>query len=203
LLEREVQAYDGNMAVDLWALFPWLQHSKIHVTVSFLLQMQCGIVYVLFIYDIINVSKGVHSHAKHCLSQTCLVSAQFSGYHQTCISKTHDKNYTNYLQTFGQRPFSWLHRRWLETSHFAMNCVVNWWTPLDILLYCSNPCNSLHFKILKSHNKTLKIRPHIFQSLFKQSSGVHGRTLLCYWIGMLIYICYKECRYVAVCQFIL
>jgi hypothetical protein len=22
LLEREVQAYDGNMAVDLWALFP-------------------------------------------------------------------------------------------------------------------------------------------------------------------------------------
>jgi hypothetical protein len=31
---------------------------------------------------------------------------------------------------------------------------------------------------------------------------VHGRTLLGYWIGMLIYICCKECRCVAVCQFI-
>jgi hypothetical protein len=27
--------------------------------------------------------------------------------------------------------------------------------------------------------------------------------LLGYWIGMLIYICYKACWYVAVCQFIL
>jgi hypothetical protein len=53
--------------------------------------------FYLFIYGIVNVSKGVHSHAKHCLSQRCLVSAQFSGYHQTCISKTHEKYYTNYL----------------------------------------------------------------------------------------------------------
>jgi len=39
----------------------------------------------------------------------------------------------------------------------------------------------------------------MFRSPLKPSSG---RTLLGYRIGMLIYICYKECRYVAVCQFI-
>jgi hypothetical protein len=70
------------------------------------------------------------------------------------------------------------------------------------LLYCSNSCTSLHFKILKSHTKTFKICPFMFRSPLKPSSGVHGCTLLSYWIGMLIYISYKECRYVAVCQFI-
>jgi hypothetical protein len=39
------------------------------------------------------------------------------------------------------------------------------------LLYCSNSCTSLHFKILKSSTKTLKIRPHMFRSLLKPSSG--------------------------------
>jgi hypothetical protein len=68
---------------------------------------------------------------------------------------------------------------------------------LVFLLYCSNSCcTSLHFKTLNSHTKTLKIRPYIFRSVLKPSSGVHGRTSLCYWIGMLIYNCYKECRYV-------
>jgi hypothetical protein len=38
------------------------------------------------------------------------------------------------------------------------------------LLYCSNQCTSLHFKILKSHTKTLKIRPYMFQSPLKPSS---------------------------------
>jgi len=42
----------------------------------------------------------------------------------------------------------------------------------------------------------------MFRFPFKPSSGVHGHTSLGYWIGMLIYICYKECQYVAVCQFI-
>ena len=73
------------------------------------------------------------------------------------------------------------------------------------LLYCSNSSSSLQFKTLKSHTKTLKICPCIFRSPLKPSSGgpVRGHTSLRYWIGMLIYICYKECRYVAVCQFIL
>jgi hypothetical protein len=38
-----------------------------------------------------------------------------------------------------------------------------------------------------------------FETIFR---GAHGRTSLRYWTGMLIYICYKECQYVAVCQFI-
>ena len=37
------------------------------------------------------------------------------------------------------------------------------------LLYCSNSCTPLHFKILKSHNKTLKIRPYMFRSPLKLS----------------------------------
>jgi hypothetical protein len=40
------------------------------------------------------------------------------------------------------------------------------------LLYCSNSCTSLHFKIiLKSHIKTLKIRSYMFRSPLKPSSG--------------------------------
>jgi len=39
------------------------------------------------------------------------------------------------------------------------------------LLYCSNSCTSLHFKTLKSHIKTLKIRPYMFRSPLKPSSG--------------------------------
>jgi hypothetical protein len=39
------------------------------------------------------------------------------------------------------------------------------------LIYCSNSCTSLHFKILKSHTKTLKICPCMFRSPLKPSSG--------------------------------
>ena len=39
------------------------------------------------------------------------------------------------------------------------------------LLYCSNSCTSLHFKTLKSHTKTHKIRPYMFRSPLKLSSG--------------------------------
>jgi len=39
------------------------------------------------------------------------------------------------------------------------------------LLYCSNSCTSLHFKTLKSHTKTLQIRPYMFWSPLKPSSG--------------------------------
>ena len=42
---------------------------------------------------------------------------------------------------------------------------------LQSLLYCSNPCNSLHFKTLKSHTKILKICPYMFWSPLKPSSG--------------------------------
>jgi len=54
------------------------------------------------------------------------------------------------------------------------------------VLYCSNSCTSLHFKTLKSHSKTLKIYPNMFQSLWNHPQEVHGCTLLGYWIGMLI-----------------
>jgi hypothetical protein len=37
---------------------------------------------------------------------------------------------------------------------------------------CSNSCTSLNFKTLKSHTKTLKIRPYMFRSPLKPSSGV-------------------------------
>jgi len=39
------------------------------------------------------------------------------------------------------------------------------------LLYCFNSCTSLHFKTLISHTKTLKIRPYIFRSPLKPSTG--------------------------------
>ena len=39
------------------------------------------------------------------------------------------------------------------------------------LLHCSNSCTSLHFKTLKSHTKTLQIRPYMFRSPLKPSSG--------------------------------
>ena len=39
------------------------------------------------------------------------------------------------------------------------------------LLYCSNSWTTLHFKILKSHTKTLKIRPYMFRSPLKPSLG--------------------------------
>jgi hypothetical protein len=38
------------------------------------------------------------------------------------------------------------------------------------LLYCSNSYTSLYFKTLKSHTKTLKIRPYMFRSSLKPSS---------------------------------
>jgi hypothetical protein len=38
-------------------------------------------------------------------------------------------------------------------------------------LYCFNPCTSLYFKTLKSHTKTLKIRPYMFGFPLKPSSG--------------------------------
>ena len=41
----------------------------------------------------------------------------------------------------------------------------------QFLLYCSNSCTSLHFKIIKSDTKTLKIRPYMFRSPLKPSSG--------------------------------
>jgi hypothetical protein len=42
---------------------------------------------------------------------------------------------------------------------------------LIFLLYCSKSCTSLHFEILKSHTKTLKICPYMFRSSLKPSSG--------------------------------
>ena len=58
---------------------------------------------------------------------------------------------------------------------------------------------------LKHQNLTLKhlkFAPKCFDLLSNHLQGVLGRTSLRYCIVMLIYICYEECRYVAVCQFI-
>jgi hypothetical protein len=40
----------------------------------------------------------------------------------------------------------------------------------ESLLYCSNSYTSLHFKTLKSQNKTLKIGPYMFLSPLKPSA---------------------------------
>jgi len=53
---------------------------------------------------------------------------------------------------------------------------------------------------LKSHTKTLKFTPTCFGLIWNHPQGVHGCTSLGYWIVMLIYICYKECLYVAGCM---
>jgi hypothetical protein len=52
----------------------------------------------------------------------------------------------------------------VELINLLNNCVQS-------LLYCSNSCTPLHFQILKSHTKTLKIRPYMFRSPLKPSSG--------------------------------
>jgi len=72
------------------------------------------------------------------------------------------------------------------------------------LLYCSNSCTSVHFKILKSHTKTLKIRPYMFLSPLKPSSGgpwPYFARLLNWNVDL--HVIYKDCRYVAVCQLII
>ena len=45
------------------------------------------------------------------------------------------------------------------------------------LLCCSNSCTSLHFKILKSDTKTLKIRLYMFRSPLKLSSATYRHSL--------------------------
>ena len=95
--------------------------------------------------------------------------------------------------------FSWLS---LGSPHkylciiFIAFIVVSCCMLFQSLLYCPNSRSSLHFKTLKSHTKTLKIRPYMFRAPLKPSSvgpWLYFATLL-NW--MLIYICYKECRYV-------
>ena len=53
----------------------------------------------------------------------------------------------------------WL--EWLKTDKYIKY----------VLVYCSNSCTSLHIKTLKSHIKTLKIRPYMFRSALKPPSG--------------------------------
>ena len=100
------------------------------------------------------------------------------------------------IMVFGEKTWAILK----ITAHFVkLHCCTVNFAKISSLLF--QLMYFICFKILKSHTKTLKIRPYFFRSPLKPSSGVHGRTSLGYWIGMLIYICYKECRYVAVCQF--
>jgi hypothetical protein len=64
-------------------------------------------------------------------------------------------------------PCTLFYRAYCCTVHTIVPCCM--WFPS--LLYYSNSCTSLHFKTLKSHTKTLKIRPYMFRSPLKQSSG--------------------------------
>jgi hypothetical protein len=61
------------------------------------------------------------------------------------------------------------------------------------------PTHALHYTLKYEilTLKHLKFAPTCFGLLWNHLQGVHGCTSLGYWIGMLIYICYKECRYVA------
>jgi hypothetical protein len=100
-----LHVFDGNVEVDLWALFPWLWHSKIHVTTSVLLLMQCSIAYVLFIYAVTNVSKGVHS----CRTLFITVGSSFGpffGPSSDLNTKTHETNYINCLYTLEKKTSS-------------------------------------------------------------------------------------------------
>ena len=81
------------------------------------------------------------------------------------------------------------------------------------LLYCSNSCTSLHFKTLKSHTKTLKIRPYMFQSPLNPSSGGsmavlrYVTELECWFtfviksVGMWLYVS-SFCLCVCVCGYL-
>ena len=89
-------------------------------------------------------------------------------------------------------------RKLLEISTVVPCCML-----FQSLLHCSNSCTSLHFKTLKSHTKTRKIRSSMFRSHLKPSSvgpWPYFATLL-NW-NLLIYIRHNWCRFVAVCQFI-
>jgi len=56
-------------------------------------------------------------------------------------------------------------------SMFSFSHVSCKHTEFNLLLYYSNSCTPLHFKTLKSHTKTLKIRPYVFWSPSKPSLG--------------------------------
>ena len=75
---------------------------------------------------------------------------------------------------------------------------------IKIIVFFIVPTHAFHYT-LKHQNLTLKhlkFAPTCFGLLWNHLQGDHRRTLLGNWIGVLIYICYKEFRYVAVCQFI-
>jgi hypothetical protein len=66
------------------------------------------------------------------------------------------------------------------------------------LLYCSNSRTLLHYTTIKSQTKTFKFAPTCFGLIWNHLQWAHSCTLLGYWTGMLIYICYKQCLSVAV-----
>jgi hypothetical protein len=68
-----------------------------------------------------------------------------------------------------RRPLEKPRRRKKGNNNFFFNvvpCML-----FKFLLYCSNSKTSLHFKTLKSHIKTLKIRPYMFRSSLKPYPG--------------------------------
>jgi hypothetical protein len=76
------------------------------------------------------------------------------------------------LVTVGGGGLCW--RSVIKTSKYIHSLIFITVVPCMLfqsLLYCSNSCTLLHFKILKSHTKTLKIRPYMFRSPLKPSSG--------------------------------
>jgi hypothetical protein len=153
-----VHVVDGNVEVDLWALFPWLWHSKIHVTTSVLLLMQCSIVYVLFIYAITNVFKGVHS----CRTLFITVASSFGpffGPSSDLNSKTHETNYINCLYTLEKKTSSSIGlttaRNYLLCNKLL--CTVHEWTPLDTITGLSTRLVTVYLKKarLKNFQRTI------------------------------------------------
>jgi hypothetical protein len=75
---------------------------------------------------------------------------------------------------------------------------------LSLDLFFIVPTHALHYTLKYEilTLKHLKFAPTCFGLLLNHLQLVHVRTSLGYGIGMLIYICYKECHNVSVCQFI-
>jgi len=74
---------------------------------------------------------------------------------------------------------------------------------MNINLFFIVPTHALHYTLISHFNLTLKhlkFAPTCFGLLWNHLQGVHGRTSSGYRIGMLIYICYKECRSVCGCM---
>jgi hypothetical protein len=78
---------------------------------------------------------------------------------------------TRRLELSTDRLLEWAHscwKQWRVSSLLYRACCMLF----QSLLYCTNSCTSLHLKTLKSHTKTLKIRPYMFRPPLKRSTAM-------------------------------